>query len=577
MPSLAGCGKFNTPIRHAVTRKTALTDPKSRWRGNLAARNAGDAQSEPTSTAAESSQLSTVPAPPIADSQQHPPASIELEVRQSETGPEQKRSVIVWLGSVRASPWLLSAAIHLVVLIVLALLTYQIKSGQPGLLIEGVQSQAETTVRFETIKAASHQPRDDGQSTDQVVAVELPVANPSVTAPNSVAPNEAAPLDQSPLAALKAGAATSATNQHVYLGGGGMSARTPEGRQEYGDLFGANAASEKAVENALRWLAIHQRSNGSWSFDLQLSPCDGQCANGKRKNEDTPTPSTAATGLALLAFLGAGYTSEVGPYKDQVSRGLYYLKSVAVETSHGYDWQQGGSMYGHGIALMAISEALGMTKLDERYDSDLLYHAEQGTRFTVTAQHPSGSWGYVPGSPGDTTLTGWQILSLIGAKKAGIQTRSDTFSRAKGFLMSIREEPGYQFGYRTPKAEPTTTAIALSLLMYLGQKPGYTYFDRAIDKLAKDGPKLTNVYHDYYATMALHHFRHRDWETWNTKVRDHLVRTQATDGHEAGSWHFKDKWGDVGGRVYTTAMSTLILEVYYRFLPLYDQPPEFPL
>ena len=77
--------------------------------------------------------------------------------------------------------------------------------------------------------------------------------------------------------------------------------------------------------------------------------------------------------------------------------------------------------------------------------------------------------------------------------------------------------------------------------------------------------------------MALHHFRHRDWEAWNTKLRDHLVRTQETEGHEAGSWHFRDEWGDIAGRVYTTAMSALILEVYYRFLPLYDEPPEFPL
>jgi hypothetical protein len=234
-------------------------------------------------------------------------------------------------------------------------------------------------------------------------------------------------------------------------------------------------------------------------------------------------------------------------------------------------------MYGHGIALMAISEALGMTKIDERYDSDLLHHAREGTRFTVIAQHENGSWGYTPGSPGDTTLTGWQILSLIGARKAGIQTRSDTFSRAKEFLMRMRDEPDYAFGYRKPEAEPTTTAIALTLLMYLGQRPGYTPFDEAIDNLAEEGPMLTNVYHDYYATMALHHFRHREWETWNTKLRDHLVRTQATQGHESGSWHFRDKWGDIGGRVYTTAMSALILEVYYRFLPLYEEPPEFPL
>ncbi len=117
----------------------------------------------------------------------------------------------------------------------------------------------------------------------------------------------------------------------------------------------------------------------------------------------------------------------------------------------------------------------------------------------------------------------------------------------------------------------------MTLLIYLGQTPGHSLFDEAIDKLAEQGPTLTNVYHDYYATLALHHFRHREWESWNNQLRDHLVRTQATEGHEAGSWHFSDQWGDVGGRVYTTAMCALTLEVYYRFLPLYDEPPDFPL
>jgi hypothetical protein len=48
------------------------------------------------------------------------------------------------------------------------------------------------------------------------------------------------------------------------------------------------------------------------------------------------------------------------------------------------------------------------------------------------------------------------------------------------------------------------------------------------------------------------------------------VRTQATTGHERGSWFFQDQHGLKGGRLYTTAMCAMMLEVYYRHMPLYE-------
>ena len=76
---------------------------------------------------------------------------------------------------------------------------------------------------------------------------------------------------------------------------------------------------------------------------------------------------------------------------------------------------------------------------------------------------------------------------------------------------------------------------------------------------------------------ARYHSRHHAWDEWNSKLRDHLVRTQAKKGHEAGSWHFADPWGDIGGRLYTTAMCAMTLEVYYRYMPLYEKVDDFPL
>ena len=76
----------------------------------------------------------------------------------------------------------------------------------------------------------------------------------------------------------------------------------------------------------------------------------------------------------------------------------------------------------------------------------------------------------------------------------------------------------------------------------------------------------------------LHHFGDPYWEGWNRLMRDYLVSNQATAGHEKGSWHFADEHGDQGGRLYSTAMAVMILEVYYRYLPLYEsRAVEFPL
>ena len=45
----------------------------------------------------------------------------------------------------------------------------------------------------------------------------------------------------------------------------------------------------------------------------------------------------------------------------------------------------------------------------------------------------------------------------------------------------------------------------------------------------------------------------------------HLVAA----GDLEGSCDTRCRWGEQGGRVYTTALATLTLEVYYRYLPMY--------
>jgi hypothetical protein len=105
--------------------------------------------------------------------------------------------------------------------------------------------------------------------------------------------------------------------------------------------------------------------------------------------------------------------------------------------------------------------------------------------------------------------------------------------------------------------------------MYMGWDRKRDAIVRGVAHLDKIGPSPTNMYYNYYATQVMHHFGGSPWRRWNGKMREQLIATQGKTGHEAGSWHFDDQHGDVGGRLYTTAMAIMTLEVYYRYLPLY--------
>ena len=80
------------------------------------------------------------------------------------------------------------------------------------------------------------------------------------------------------------------------------------------------------------------------------------------------------------------------------------------------------------------------------------------------------------------------------------------------------------------------------------------------------------MYFNYYATQVMHHVGGESWPTWNEQLREYLIRTQASAGHERGSWFFDDRHGEAGGRLYTTSMCVMILEVDHRHMPLYQAP-----
>ncbi len=339
--------------------------------------------------------------------------------------------------------------------------------------------------------------------------------------------------------------------------------RTPDGRGEGIRYGGGTPQSEEAVERAVRWLAAHQRQDGSWSFNHVGEFCQHYCTN-----PGTEPSTTAATGMALLPFLGAGYTHKQGEFQGVVQRGLDYLKRRGILISYGNDLRDGSSMYGQALATIALCEAYGMTG-----DEELKEPAQRALDYIAYAQDlKSGGWRYNPGEPGDTTVTGWMLMALKSGQMANLNVQSPEIFAAQRFLDSVQNKDGSQYGYLDRKPGQCTTAVGLLCRMYTGWRRTNPALVKGAAQLGKWGPSKNNIYFDYYATQVLFHFAGPEWDGWNRKMRDLLIKSQDRAGHAAGSWYFEcPPHSTAGGRLYSTAMAAMILEVYYRFMPLYGE------
>ncbi len=154
-----------------------------------------------------------------------------------------------------------------------------------------------------------------------------------------------------------------------------------------------------------------------------------------------------------------------------------------------------------------------------------------------------------------------------------------TIQGAIKFLDSAQADGGAKYGYTGPGSGNATTAVGLLCRMYLGWKRDNPALKKGVEDLAKSGPSKSNMYFNYYATQVLRQYcgdpgteGHELWDKWNTSMRDWLVGAQDKSGHQKGSWVMKgDHGSERGGRVYCTSMATMILEVYYRHMPIYGK------
>jgi hypothetical protein len=470
-------------------------------------------------------------------------------------------------GFLRTAPaWLISMLLHIVVLLSMALVVSDPPKKESPRLITSTASEGND--ELSEMEEEEFNPEPPAAPNDPTDAVALPdaavvteVAVVTTAEPTDVAQVAVEFTDFSSETAAASdllSAVSAASNQKP----GGYGGRSEGERKKRVATGGGTPESEAAVEAALKWMALHQLPDGGWSFDLMTCPsCQGQCSDKASHKEDR----IGATALAMLPFLGRGYTHKEGPYKRQLEAGITFLAMGSMEKQGDLTKaSRGANMYSQGVAGIVLSESYAMTQ-----DSRLQAPAQYALNFIMDAQDPiRGGWRYAPRQPGDTSAVGWQLMALKSGHMAYLQINPLVIKKAVEFLDFAQADDGAAYGYTGPGNGAGTSAVGLLCRMYLGWKKDHPALQRGVARLAKIGP-THDLYYDYYATQIMHHMEGDIWQAWNTKMRDMLVNAQAKSGHEYGSWHKGLEGGHPVGRLYCTSLATMILEVYYRHLPIY--------
>ncbi len=347
-------------------------------------------------------------------------------------------------------------------------------------------------------------------------------------------------------------------------------ARIAANRNEILAQNGGSAQTEAAVSAALAWLAENQGSDGRWDCSMHGGGRETTTLGHNRSGAGAEA-DTAITGLTILAFLAAGHTHLDGEYDENVQHGLEYL--LRVQSADGNLAGQSrmfARMYCHGIATLALSEAYAMTG-----DPRIQPYVQHAVQYTIRAQNPTdGGWRYQPGDQGDTSQLGWQLMALKSAELAGISIPGQTRGGMIRFLNSVAAGRHRGLASYRPRAyaSRTMTAEALACRLFLKLELHQAATSEAVAFLIQETPQTgsMNLYYWYYATMALFQIGGQTWDTWNAALTQRLLATQETSGQAAGSWSPDTVWGGYGGRVYSTAMAALCLEVYYRYLPVLE-------
>lgn len=370
---------------------------------------------------------------------------------------------------------------------------------------------------------------------------------------------------------------------------------------------GGSEGTESAVRAALEWLRRHQSPDGRWSSKDFTEMCKKTCRNKDPERygdgRGFEEHDVGVTALAMLAFTGYGQTHTDGDHPEYVEvlrKAVGFMKKAQVKsddpTTNGRygpaDHEQW--IYDHSIATMAMAELLVMS-------NDVIglkRSVTDAVRLCLRARNEGFGWRYgIKPAENDTSVTGWMVLALKTAKNARLGIPRSEFDRAFagalrwfdratasngkcGYLVpgdaGSQLAEGYPEPYPYSKELSCMTAVSVLCRLFGGESRKVPSIRQGVQILMREPPtwqeqkgrslSKINIYYWYYGTYALFQFGGKDWRIWNERMQEALIPTQRQGNiDEDGSWDPIGEWGLAGGRVYSTALGAMTLEVFYRF------------
>ena len=337
-------------------------------------------------------------------------------------------------------------------------------------------------------------------------------------------------------------------------------------------------ASGIAIARGLQWLADHQDEDGKWDadgFDKHDPPGDRATGYASADHD------IAVTGLALLAFLGDGHSITRGSHKAVVIKGLKWLIAQRDPESGFFGGPLGQRfMYDHAIATLAMCEAYYIDK-----SVIVRRHAQNAINFITEARNHSRGWFFEDSTSdsNDTSVIGWMISALKLADVAGLKVDKKAYAAAIERLDELTDPVTGRVGY-AERGKPLTAATLFCRFL-LGQNPedDDNYMDDHADLLLgtlpdrnRDGLRgdMDHWYHGSYAMFQMGNekdgARADYWNEWRAAMEPAVLGSQRKDGASEGSWDPLGPGGESSGRVDSTAMMVLCLEVDSRYARILD-------
>ncbi|WP_193212081.1 prenyltransferase/squalene oxidase repeat-containing protein [Luteolibacter marinus] len=331
---------------------------------------------------------------------------------------------------------------------------------------------------------------------------------------------------------------------------------------------GGTPAIEDHVVRALRYLKQTQAADGAWG-------------NKHR---------AAMAGFSLLAYLGHCETPLSEEFGDSCLRAMVFLIDRAARQDGRFPEHTGREWpYEQAIATYALAEARTFCQAMGLEIPGLDETVRTAGQMIIDRQHRSGGWDYgyeIDSSRGgDLSITAWHIQALKACKLSGIGfDRLDRALRRSLDYVEHRQAADGSFGYSgtTPAGgleRPSLTGAGM-LCLQMGGRAGSAPVRRGARQALDHSPFRwdspdCDLYAHYYLVQAMFQRGGADWSAYQPRIRDSLTARQGPDGswprpgdggkiHAAGAMFAEDS---PSGRHYRTALATLMLEVYYRYLP----------